>query len=248
MQDERRIRLIERVRALPAAQLCHIERVVRQLESGELPPHSTDCAFARAPVKPGDFQGAGGGADGTALAQTKDWPHAPLHRLSQHGTYIVTGGTLHKDHHFRGPVRLELLESALLSVMKECRWRLEAWAVFSNHYHFVAHAEPEAISLEAVIKRLHGRTAIELNELDGTHERPVWHNYWDTRLTFEKSYLARLNYVHQNAVRHGLVPVASQYRWCSAAWFEHNATRARVRTVYSFRTDKLKVHDDFEPI
>lgn len=132
--------------------------------------------------------------------------------------------------------------------MKECRWRLEAWAVFSNHYHFVAHAEPEALSLETVIKRLHGRTAVELNEFDGAHERPVWHNYWDTRLTFEKSYLARLNYVHQNAVRHGLVPVASQYRWCSAAWFEHNATRAQVRTVYSFRTDKVKVHDDFKPI
>lgn len=115
MQDEQRIRLIDRVRALPAAQLYHVERVVRQLESGEL-SHSTDGVFARAPVKPGDFQSAGGSVDGTARAQTKDWPHAPLHRLSQYGTYIVTGGTLHKDHHFRGPVRLELLESALLSV------------------------------------------------------------------------------------------------------------------------------------
>ena len=54
----------------------------------------------------------------------------------------------------------------------------------------------------------------------------MWHNFWDTKLTFEKSYLARLNYVHQNAVKHVLVPAANQYRWCSAAWFEQTATRA----------------------
>jgi putative transposase len=36
------------------------------------------------------------------------------------------------------------------------------------------------------------------------------YEFWDTRLTFEKSWFARLNYVHQNPVKHGLVPVANQ--------------------------------------
>ena len=65
-------------------------------------------------------------------------------------------------------------------------------------------------------------------------------------MTYEKSYLARLNYVHQNAVRHGLVPVANQYHWCSAAWFERTATPAQKKTIYGFRIDKLKVLDDFQ--
>ena len=73
-----------------------------------------------------------------------------------------------------------------------------------------------------------------------------WHNFWDKQLTYEKSYLARLNYVHQNAVRHGLVSVASHYRWCSASWFERTATPAQVATIYSFKTDRINVHDDFE--
>jgi len=30
-------------------------------------------------------------------------------------------------------------------------------------------------------------------------------NFWDTRLTFEKSWLARLKYVHHNPLYHGLV-------------------------------------------
>ncbi len=75
----------------------------------------------------------------------------------------------------------------------------------------------------------------------------MWHNFWDTKLTFEKSYLARLNYVHQNAVKHGLVTVANQYRWCSAAWFERTATPAQMKTIYSFKIDQVRVADDFEP-
>jgi len=31
----------------------------------------------------------------------------------------------------------------------------------------------------------------------------LWYEFWDTHLTFEKSWLARLNYVHQNPVKHG---------------------------------------------
>ena len=84
-----------------------------------------------------------------------------------------------------------------------------------------------------------------LNKLDGVQGRKVWHNFWDTRLTHQYSYLARLNYVHQNAVRHGLVPVANQYKWCSAAWFERSASPAQVKTIYSFKIDAVKVEDDF---
>jgi len=41
------------------------------------------------------------------------------------------------------------------------------------------------------------------------------------------------------------VAVANQYRWCSAAWFERVATPAMVQTIYSFKTDKVEVPDDF---
>ena len=69
-----------------------------------------------------------------------------------------------------------------------------------------------------------------------------------TALTFEKSYLARLNYVHQNPVKHRLVRRAADYRWCSAAWFERTATVAQVKTIYSFKIDRVKVEDDYEPV
>ena len=84
-----------------------------------------------------------------------------------------------------------------------------------------------------------------LNKLDSAARRQVWFNFWDTRLTYERWYFARLNYVHQNAVKHGLVAVANQYRWCSAAWFERVAPAPVVKTIYAFKIDKLNIRDDF---
>ena len=55
----------------------------------------------------------------------------------------------------------------------------------------------------------------------------------------------RLNYGHRNALEHGLVPVANQYPWCSAAWFERTASPVQVRTIYRFKVEQLKVEDDF---
>jgi len=240
-------RLIARIRSLSADQLRLVEDLVTRLECGDLSPLSPDTPTSTSAVQKLSARVAAL-QSGNELPHSKDWPHAPVHRLSEQGTYIVTAGTLHKEHWFRGPERLDLIESALLRVMKDSGWQLEAWAAFSNHYHFVAHSHRGAKSLRAVIKQLHGETSRELNRLDAAPGRRVWHNFWDTRLTFEKSYLARLNYVHQNPVKHGLVPVASEYRWCSAAWFERTATRAQVRTIYSFKTDRLSVRDDYEPI
>ena len=98
-----------------------------------------------------------------------------------------------------------------------------------------------------MLGKLHERTAKWVNQLDLSPGRKVWHNFRETRLTHEKSYLARLHYVHKNAVKHGLVLTADAYPWCSAGWFEQTATSAQVNTVYGFPTDRLKVFDEYVP-
>ena len=175
----------------------------------------------------------------------KPWPHAPVHKLSEHGVYFVTGATLYKKRLFTDAPRLDLLETKLLTLANQYRWQIEAWAVFVNHYHLVARGNPDSLNLGKYLKPLHSDSARELNRMDHTEGRKVWFNFRDTKLTFETSYLARLNYTHQNAVKHGLVPVANQYKWCSAAWFERVATPAIVQTIYSFKTEEVQVDDDY---
>ncbi|HZV35217.1 MAG TPA: hypothetical protein VFB72_11645 [Verrucomicrobiae bacterium] len=179
------------------------------------------------------------------------WPHAPAHKLSLGGTFFVTASTLHKSHHFRGARRLGVLHRGLLAVAQEFGWQLEAWAVFSNHYHFVGHSPADragASNLSAMLKMLHVKASSWVNKLDASPGRQVWFNFRETRLTYEKSYFARLNYTHQNAVKHGLVLVANQYQWCSAAWFERTASPAQVKSIYTFKTDTVQVADDYAPL
>ena len=139
----------------------------------------------------------------------------------------MTASNYQKKFFFEQNDELDALCGGLLKYALKHGWQLQAWAVFPNHYHFVAISPEEgAENLSSFLRELHSRSARWLNGRQGTKGRKVWHNYRETSLTYEKSYYARLNYVHQNAVKHGLVPVANQYQWCSASWFERAAKKS----------------------
>ena len=175
----------------------------------------------------------------------QSWPHAPPHHFVPHGIYMITAATLHRAPLFNSSARLDLFRDTAFELTKDYALILQAWAFFANHYHVVIGFEKTTARHQDFLRRLHRELAIRLNHMDNTPGRRVMYELWDTRLTFEKSWLARLNYVHQNAVKHGLVTVADQYPWCSAPWFETNARPSFVKSVYSFKTDRIKVPDDF---
>ncbi|MBL9117076.1 MAG: transposase [Verrucomicrobiaceae bacterium] len=183
--------------------------------------------------------------DEECLRGTRHWPHAPPHRLAESGVYFVTARTREKKPLLHTPERRDWFLQMLLEGFAEAGWKLEAWAVLSNHYHVVAHSPPgDADTLRVVLQKLHSLATKRLNTEDGTPGRTrLWQNYRETHLTYPQSYLARLNYVHQNPKHHGLVPLASQWRWCSAADFKREATAAWVKTVASFPFDEIAAED-----
>ena len=159
---------------------------------------------------------------------------------------MVTAGTYLKQPTFRRTERLDYLCDLLFSLAEKYQWQLQAWAVFPNHYHLVALAGPEAPPLTAWIRHLHSVAAIQANRWDRTPGRKVWFQYWETPLSFPRSYFARLRYVHGNAVHHGIVAEPSLYPWCSAGWFLRRASRSLYDRIMSMKTDRVKVEDDFE--
>ena len=173
------------------------------------------------------------------------WPHAPPHHFTPGGLYMLTAATLHKAPLFHTSEKLDLFRDIALELCGSYALQLQAWAFLANHYHLIASFEHALVSHRVFLRHFHREIAVRLNQHDQTPSRRVMYQFWDTQLTFEKSWLARLHYVHQNPVHHGLVPVASDYPWCSARWFETNSRPAFLKTVYSFKTDKLKLADDF---
>jgi len=159
---------------------------------------------------------------------------------------MVTCGTYLKHPWFRGTGRLRFLCDALLSMAAKHKWNLQAWAVFANHYHFVALSPRQAEDLSEFLQELHSKTALAVNEWENTKGRQIWFQYWETQLTFQKSYLARLSYVHRNAVHHKLVPEASLYPWCSAGWLQRRAPTSFYKTIMRFGIERTKTPDDFE--
>jgi len=173
------------------------------------------------------------------------WHHGPLHVVSEGGIHMVTSGTYLKEHFFRLDERRGRLHGLLLEIADEFRFELHAWAVLSNHYHIIGRTGGDSGSLQKMVSKLHSVSAREINKTDGAVGRKVWHQYWDSQLTHNRSYLARLHYVIQNPVRHGLVPVATAYPWCSAAQFQQTAPASFQRVVASMPIDAVNVPDDF---
>jgi putative transposase len=158
---------------------------------------------------------------------------------------MVTASTLHKWRFFHDDDRLSLLQGILFDSLKRSGWQIQAWSVFSNHYHFIAKAPEGESSLKEVIQRIHSLTAREVNRLDNASGRRIWFQYWDSCITYEKSYYPRLNYVHNNPVKHGMVPDAKLYPYCSASWFESQGELSFRKKVESFRYDQITVPDDY---
>jgi putative transposase len=163
----------------------------------------------------------------------------PIRRLYRHA------GTYQKLPIFNSAARLTFLTNTVLELSEKYECALQAWAIFPNHYHLILQTS-NPTPLKTLIHHLHTTTARHPNELDRCLQRKVWFQYWETHLTFPKSYLARLRYVHSNAMLHGLVRRPENYPWCSAGWFERKAAKSFYRTVMSFPCDRLAVPDDFK--
>ena len=177
------------------------------------------------------------------------WPHAPLHRFSDAPLiYFVTASTYLQQHFYRSAVQLNALQGHIFALADEFRCPLQAWAIFSNHYHLVVTCLTSGLALKAMLTSLHKDEARDINAADGVRGRKVWFQFRETELTFERSWIARLRYTNENPVHHGLVSDARKYSWCSASWFEREARRTFVESVRRVKIDRVNVPDEFEVV
>ncbi|MBK9927810.1 MAG: transposase [Anaerolineales bacterium] len=158
---------------------------------------------------------------------------------------MVTGAILHKQYLLRENRRKEFFLKTLFEKAESLAWNMEAWSALHNHYHFIAQAPEDPTTLAKLLQQVHSITAIQFNRWDNTPGRQVWQNYWDTCITYEKSYLARLRYVHENPVKHGLVDNAIDYPFCSYRWFIEQGENDLKEQVVNQPVDKVNVFDDF---
>jgi len=136
----------------------------------------------------------------------KTAPHTPAHLFRAGAIYIVTGATYEKRPHMQADARKQQWHSSFRRAAEIYDWAIIAWVVLNNHYHVIVRApEKSAENLSKFVASYHKFTSRQWNDEDSKSGRQVWWNYWDTCIRSEPDYLARLNYVHWNPVKHGVV-------------------------------------------
>jgi len=173
--------------------------------------------------------------------------HNPPHLFRPNAKYFVTGATYLKKLFLASK---NIKTKLLTSIKKGCEkysWVLEDWVILDNHYHLMLNAPDHPNTLSTIFNEVHKFTAIwvKKNLPELKDETRIFYNYWDSCITYEKSYFARLNYIYFNPVKHGYVKEASDYLWGSYR------VRLKAESYYlnelreKYPWDKIKVKDDF---
>ena len=145
----------------------------------------------------------------------KFYEHNPAHYYCENGKYFITGATYKHIRYFTDEQAKEKLLFPIRKGFSDKGWILEDWVILDDHYHLMADSNGNNEFLKSIINSVHRYTATWLNRRDNCQGRKIWYNYWDSLITFERSYYARLNYIWYNPVKHGYCKYAEEYKFGS---------------------------------
>ena len=143
------------------------------------------------------------------------YEHNPPHLYCEGGKYFITGATYKHNRYFADDQAKENLLYSIRRGFLDKGWALEDWVILNNHYHIMVDSKENNESLKTIMNSIHRFTATWLNKRDKKLGRKVWYNYWDSLITYERSYYARLNYLWYNPVKHGYCKYGEDYEFGS---------------------------------
>jgi len=156
--------------------------------------------------------------------QHRPW-HGPPHYASPDGLYLLTAACYeHQPVIGLSSQRMGEFESELLKTCSAFASSIFAWVVLPNHYHLLLQSS-ELKALLAALGKLHGRTSYRWNGIEGLRGRKVWHRVAETAMKSERHFWATLNYVLNNAVRHGYVARWQDWPYSNAALYLEQTDR-----------------------
>lgn len=171
--------------------------------------------------------------------------HRPPHAPERGMAVFVTASTRSRAPHLGTPERRDAFHQVFFNSAREYDLEIVAWVILSEHYHAVL-VPHRTGSFSPWINALHRLSATVWNRQDGVPGRQCWHDYWDRTLWTEGDVVSRINYVHQNPVRHGYVTDAAEWPWSSFREFATpDGTAGVLDTLERFPAPRRIPGDDF---
>jgi putative transposase len=157
--------------------------------------------------------------------------HTPTHLFRTSATYMLTASIYGNKHILKADLRKAEWCDSFHKAAEIYQWKIIAWVVLSNHYHALLRSSADpGKSIDKFVASYHKFTATKWNKEDGQIGRPVWWNYFDTCIKDKREFFTKLNYIHWNPVKHGLVKRPEDYPYSSYHDFtKHKSAKANQR-------------------
>jgi REP element-mobilizing transposase RayT len=98
--------------------------------------------------------------------------HIPFHLYLDDKIYFVTSSTLDKIRFFNTDTKKEIIKDRLKTSTEKYNIRIYAWAILSNHYHFLFQVK-KSQNLSDFIGYINGGSSFELNSLENKKGRQI---------------------------------------------------------------------------
>lgn len=158
--------------------------------------------------------------------------HAPPHPRAEQGWFLITAATYEHRHWFSQPDERQSLLMELRRELTAGEIVCSAWVVLPNHYHLLVEI-PTLERLSEPLRRVHARTAREINQRDGRQGRQIWYRFTDRRIRSIGHLYTTLNYIHYNPVKHGYTPEPVQWSASSVHWYLEHWGAEALETLWS---------------
>lgn len=151
--------------------------------------------------------------------QLRGYPtHEPPHLHQADGWFLITAATYeHKPRFCTEADRAWLLQE-LMTELQTAGIPFGGWVVLPNHYHLLVQCKPLS-TISQPLRRVHARTARELNRREGLTGRQIWYRFNDRQMRSERHYYTTLNYIHYNPTKHGYAQKPLCWACSSVHWY-----------------------------
>ena len=136
--------------------------------------------------------------------------------------HFVTFSCYHRLGYLRSPGSRDLFEDALERTSYCHKFEVKGYVVMPEHVHLLL-SEPA----EDLLSK--GLQALKIAVSKRAEERPFWQaRYYDFNVFTQEKRLQKLNYMHWNPIKRGLVEKPEEWLWSSVHYYE-TGVQGRVK-------------------
>jgi len=141
---------------------------------------------------------------------------------------FITGVTRDRIHHFESADNVTLLFETMRRVQSIHPFRLLAYTIMPDHFHWLMRADNEAGNFSVVLHSIKRNYTINYKKVHGiTTPMNVWQpRFWDHVIRDERDFNNHFDYIHWNPVKHGGTqkpgdwPHSTYRHWLERGYYE----------------------------